>query len=134
MPYSTKADRNDTARMFLILGVMGALATIVAIAGELLFRNESLTTIGKAVSLISIGLLVPGRDKDEYLKGLWHAGANMGLIFVIFWTMIAPLATGFYDGFTGAPREFEFPYEAVFIVLSAGFFAGFNWHRFRGAQ
>lgn len=132
MPYSPEPTRNDNAAWYLARGWIGALGTMFAIVCVVYFRSPDLAVIGKIIALLSILLMMNAKHNDEFLRGLWQAGATTALATAIFWVFIGPFLLGLVDGLMGSPNESRFPHEWTYLALASGFFAGFNWRRYRG--
>ncbi|MEO0590903.1 MAG: hypothetical protein AAFZ11_10130 [Pseudomonadota bacterium] len=132
MTYSTQPNRDSYATFYLILSVIGGLAALLALCGHLAFEDDAMVLIGNAFAVISMMVLKPSKDKDEFLNGLWHAGAGTAIVTMALWAMLGPTLAGFVDGVSGKPPTTRFPHEASFAVLTTGFFGGYLWRRLRG--
>lgn len=134
MPYTSQPNRNDNATWYLAGGWIGALGTMFAIVFEVYFRSPDLAAIGKIIALLSIILMMKAEQTDEFLRGLWQAGATAAIATAILWVFIGPFLLGLVDGLMGSSNEPRFPHEWTYLALASGFFAGFNWRRYRGSK
>ena len=72
------------------------------------------------------------RDSDEYIAGLWQAGANAGFVTAVVFLVFAPFFEGLIDGYLGREATQDFPAESVGVLAVIVFLIVFNWKRYFG--
>ena len=121
------------------VGLVGALALVVAVAGELLGGAAQwfipIGAAGIAMVASGLGTTIRERRSDEYTHSLWHAGTGAALAtFVLVGFFLPAMMVGLREiGAAGAapwpPIRLPIRWEAVLVCLA--FFAAMGW-RIRG--
>ena len=126
MTATTKATR------YLAAAHMGAVATVLAIASVAFDLPSFVRGLSVGVLLVSLIVLLTRRGRDEYITGLWNAGASFAFVAVVLWAFIGPFFEGLMDGIRGVAPGSSIAMEMTGIVAVAAFFIAFHLKWLRG--
>lgn len=120
------------ARMFLVSAHMGATATALLIAASIAPLSDFVRGLSVGILLVSLFMLLVRRRVDEYIDGLWAAGASFAFVAMVVWFLFAPFLSGFVDGLLRqVPDPTDFARGGGLIAITA-FFVGFHFKWLRG--
>jgi hypothetical protein len=127
----TTTRREKAATIVLTASYLGTFGTVFLALALLLHWPDFFRGLGVGLLVASLFALLLRQLRDEYLQGLWSAGASWAFVATVIWVTAVPL---YLDTFVGSRTDAwvpDIPAIWTFIVALAAFFAGFHWTRLR---
>lgn len=119
-------------QMFLVLSHVAAASLLLILIAAAGVMTDTFMLIGFCVATLAVIVMYTTRNADEWVAGLWSAGANAGFVGAMAWLVLGPFVEGFYDGLIGNESEQDLPASAASVVALACFLIAFNLKRIRG--
>lgn len=127
----TPTKRESAAVIVLTASWLGAFGTAFLAAALLLQMPDFFRGVGVGLTVASLFVLLLRGLRDEYLQGLWSAGASWAFVAIVVWVTGVPLYLGTFEGSSDVVWAADLSGSWTFIVALAAFFAGFHWTRLR---
>lgn len=121
-------------RLYLTAAHLGALGAIAVLTAHGLNLPDFIKGLGMGVMILPLITLLFRSLRDEYIESLWRSGTSWAFVTVVGCVLFAPMAEGFIDGFTGAPKSEDFPPAVTGYAAIIAFFAGFHLRWLRGLR
>ena len=118
--------------MYLVMAYAGTAAIVLYLAAITLDWPGFVRGFSIGMLLVSLGMLMRRKLRDEYIQSLWAAGTSVAFVTLVIVFLFAPWLEGFFDGLTGLDGEMDTPASLAPALAILGFFAGFHLKRLRG--
>lgn len=118
--------------IYLVMAYAGAAAIVLYIAATTLGWPDFVRGFSIGMLLVSLGMLMRRKLRDEYIQSLWAAGTSVAFVTLVLMFLFAPFLEGFLDGLTGLDKQMDTPVTLAPAIAILGFFAGFHLKRLRG--
>ena len=119
--------------MYLVMAYAGTAAIVLYLAATTLDWPGFVRGFSIGMLLVSLGILMRRKLRDEYIQSLWTAGTSAAFVTLVIAFLFAPFSEGFIDGLAGLDRKMDTPATLAPALAILGFFAGFHLKRWRGA-
>lgn len=118
--------------LYLVMAYAGTAAIVLYLAATTLDWPDFVRGFSIGLLLVSLGMLMRRKLRDEYIQSLWTAGTSVAFVTLVIVFLFAPWLEGFFDGLTGLDRKMDTPASLAPALAILGFFAGFHLKRLRG--
>ncbi len=118
--------------LYLVMAYAGTAAIMLYLAATTLGWPDFVRGFSIGMLLVSLGLLMRRKLRDEYIQSLWTAGTSAAFVTLVIVFLFAPFSEGFIDGLTGLDKKMDTPATIAPAIAILGFFAGFHVKRLRG--
>ncbi len=116
------------AGLFFTMVHIGALATVLLIATLVFDLPDFVDGLPQGLLLVSVGVIMVRRLRDEYVDELWRAGTTAAFVFVVAAFLVFPLIAGISGRIasgSGDPRDFAVVVQWPLAVALVGFYSAF---------
>ncbi len=114
--------------LFFAMVHVGALATVLLISTLVFDLPDFVDGLPQGILLVSVGVIMAKRLRDEYVEELWRAGTSAAFVLAIAAFLVLPLVIGISERIrlgAGDPRDFSVVVQWPLAVALSGFYAAF---------
>ena len=119
--------------LYLAMAYAGTAATVLYLAATTLGWPDFVRGFAIGMLLVSLGMLMRRKLRDEYIQSLWIAGTSVAFVTLVIVFLFAPALEGFFDGASGRADIMDTPGSLAPAIAILGFFVGFHSKRWKGA-
>lgn len=135
MSTQTVSSADKRAALFMTSVHVGVAATILMLTTLAFDLPDFIDGLPQGILLVSLGMILRRKLRDEYIEDLWRAGTTSAFTAVLVAFLVVPLAIGltgevFQGG--GDPRDYSVAVQWPAAVALAGFYLGFYWRMATG--
>jgi hypothetical protein len=135
MHAQTESSADKRTALFMTMVHVGAAATVLLLATLVFDLPDFIDGLPLGILLISIGVILRRKLRDEYIEGLWSAGTTFAFTAVLLAFLLAPAVAGLAGRAISSDGDSPLVLVAVqwpAAVALAAFYVGFYWRMATG--
>jgi len=135
MNAQTVSPADKRTALFMTMVHAGAAATVLLLATLIFDLPDFIDGLPVGALLVSLGVILRRKLRDEYVEGLWCAGTTLAFTALLVAFLLVPAVAGLGGEAVGSNSD---PLRSVVAVqwppavALAGFYVGFYWRMATG--